>query len=228
MDEGTLQQIERGDLVNNVVRQIIEAIVKGRLHPGDQLVEMAVAEQLGVSRGPVREAIRRLEQMGVIEKIPYRGAFVSVLTTRDVKELHDLREPLEGLAARLLAEQRGPEAAAKLAAIIDRMRNVDPADDPSLMVTLDAGFHDALIKLSEHKLLQELWVTISVRLHTFLLLKQDRLYGTPAEAAALHEPIIKAIAESNPRRAEQEARHHVASAGRQHVIDWMNKTKSYD
>ena len=223
MDKGTLQQIERGDLVDNVVHEITEAIVEGRLQPGHQLVETEVGQQLGVSRGPVREAIRRLEQMGVIEKIPYRGAFVTVLTTRDVKELHDLREPLEGLAARLVAEQNGPEAATVRGVIIEEMRAVDAAGDQSLMVSLDAGFHDTLVELSGHKLLQELWVTISVRLRTFLLLKQERMYGTPEEAAALHEPIIAAIAQGDATRAEREARSHVAKAGRQHVIDWMNK-----
>lgn len=223
MDKGTLQHIERGDLVDVVVEQLIRAIVEGRVKPGDQLVETEVGEQLGVSRGPVREAIRRLEQMGVVEKIPYRGAFVNVLTSHDVEELHDLREPLEGLAARLVAEKKGAEAAAILDRIIKDMRAANPADDPSIMVALDAGFHDTLIELSDHKLLQELWVTISVRLHSFLLLKQERMYGSPSEAAAIHEPIITAIADGDADRAEREARRHVAQAGRQHVIDWINK-----
>ena len=223
MDKGTLQQIERGDLVDMVVEQLTRAIVEGRVRPGDQLVEMEVGQQLGVSRGPVREAIRRLEQMGVVEKIPYRGAFVSVLTSHDVRELHDLREPLEGLAARLTAEKKGAEAAAVLGGIVEEMRAANPAADPSIMVSLDAGFHDTLIELSDHKLLQELWVTISVRLQTFLLLKQERMYGSPAEAAAIHEPIIAAIADGDAERAEREARRHVRQAARQHVIDWINK-----
>lgn len=224
MDEGTFQQIERGDLVDSVVHELTEAIVKGRIHPGDQLVEMEVGKQLGVSRGPVREAIRRLEQMGIVEKIPYRGAFVSVLTTRDVKELHDLREPLEGLAAGLVAARRPAEGAAALAQIIEEMRHVDPDGDQYLMINLDAGFHDTLVQLSGHKLLQELWATISVRLRTFLLLKTERMYASPIEAAALHEPIIEAIAQGDVKRAEREARRHVASAGRQHVLDWIEKT----
>ena len=221
MVKGTLHQIERGDLVDTVADQITEAIVEGRFRPGDKLVETQVGDQLGVSRGPVREAIRRLEQMGIIEKIPYRGSFVTVLTARDVQELHDLREPLEGLAARLVAEYNSDEAVTVLTSIIEEMRSTRPSEDQNRMVRLDAGFHDALIELSRHKLLQELWVTISVRLRTFLLLKQERLYGTPAEAAAIHDPIIAAIADGDPVRAEREARRHVANAGRQHVIDWL-------
>ncbi|MEW5815423.1 MAG: GntR family transcriptional regulator [Spirochaetota bacterium] len=215
MKKTIFNQIERSDpLVESAFQRITEAIVNKRLHPGDKLVETRLGEQLGVSRGPVREALSRLEQMGMVQKIPYRGAFVSTLTERDIEELHSVREPLEGLAVRLLARQRNPKAIAKLEALLEAMRQAAVAGRQSRVVSLDADFHDALIALSEHKLLQEIWVTVSVRLRRFLLLKIKRLYRTLDEAVAIHEPIVQAIAAGQEDQAEAEARNHVAEAGR--------------
>jgi len=222
MNPNILQQIERGALVENVLDEITAAIVTGRLLPGDKLVEIEVGKQLGVSRGPVREAIRRLEQLGLVEKIPYRGAFVASLTVDDVRELHDLREPLEGLAARLVAERRDPEAVAHLEGIVAQMHNAPPGTDRAKMVTLDADFHDSLINFSGHKLLQELWMIVGARLRTFLALKTERLYDTPEEAATIHEPLLAAITAGDPVAAERAARRHVAEAGLQHVLDWRD------
>ncbi|HBY97917.1 MAG TPA: GntR family transcriptional regulator [Chloroflexi bacterium] len=214
MDGNALNQIERADpLVERVLAEITDAIVTGRLRPGDQLVETRLGEQLGVSRGPVREAFRRLEQMGLIEKIPYRGAFVSTLTERDIEELHRVRGPLEGLAARLLAERLDSAVIARLDAILDQMRQAAVDADQGRMIELDAGFHDALVGLADHKLLGEVWVAVSVRLRRFLLLKRQRLYRTLQEAAPLHEPIVRAIAAGDPERAALEAQRHVAEAG---------------
>ena len=212
MDEETkgFEEIERTDLLaKSVLQQITDAIVSGRLHPGDKLVEARLARQLGVSRGPVREAIRRLEQMGLVEKIPYRGAFVSRLTQSDIEELHNMRELLEGLAARLLAERRDPKAIARLQAILDDMRQAATSGDPSKIIALDADFHDVLIELSGHKLLREVWMIVSGRLRRFLVLRRHRLYGTLEEAVQLHESIVRAIAAGDAEQAEAKTRRHV-------------------
>ena len=216
MTENTLNQIERADpLVEVVLKQITDAIVTGRLRPEDKLVETKLGEQLGVSRGPVREAFRRLEQMGLVEKIPYRGTFVSTLTDHDIEELHSVREPLEGLAARLIAQQHNPQTIVRLEALLEAMRQTAITGTQSEMIDLDANFHDALIELSEHKLLREIWTPVSVRLRRFLLLKRQRLYQTLAEVAPLHEPIVTAIVAGEAERAEVEARNHVELAGQQ-------------
>jgi DNA-binding GntR family transcriptional regulator len=213
MSQKVFEQIVRSDtLVEVVIQQITDAIVTGRLRPGDKLVEAHMGQQFGVSRAPLREAFQRLEQIGLVEKIPNRGTFVSTLTERDVKELHNVRELLEGLAARLLAERRDSHGIGRLNAILDAMRQAADDDDQARMITLDADFHDALIELSDHKLLRELWVVTGVRLRRFLLLKRQRLYRTLADAAPIHEPIVQAIAAGDPTRAEAQARKHVLDA----------------
>src|SRR5258706_5751870 len=120
MSERVFEQIVRSDpLVEVVIQQITHAIVTGRLQPGDKLVEVQMGKQLGVSRAPLREAFQRLEQIGLVEKIPNRGTFVSTLTERDIKELHNVRELLEGLAARLVAERRDPQAVTQMGLMLN-------------------------------------------------------------------------------------------------------------
>jgi len=214
MSQKVFEQIARSDPLVEVVRQqITQAIITGVLKPGDKLVEARLGEQLGVSRVPLREAFRRLEQIGLVEKIPNRGTFVSTLNEQDVKELHTVRELHEGLAARLLAERADPRAVSRLESVLDAMRDAARDDDQPRMIELDADFHDALIELSDHKLLRELWVVVGVRLRRFLLLKRRHLYITLADAAPLHEPIVRAIAAGDAKRAEAEARRHVREAG---------------
>jgi len=215
MEELVFDHVERADpLAKSVIQRITEAIVTGHLVSGEKLVETKLAENLGVSRGPVREALRRLEEIGLVEKFPYRGAFVSALTRQDVEELHNVREPLEGLGARLLAEQQDAEAIARLKSILTQMGEADIASDRSRMIDLDTAFHDNLIRLTEHKLLCEVWQIVRLRLHRFLYLKRQRLYRSPEEAVAIHKPIVDAIANGHPEQAEQEARKHVITARR--------------
>lgn len=213
MNENTFDQIERSDsLVDRVLERVVDAIVTGRLHPGDKLIEVQVAEQLGVSRGPVREAIRRLEQMGLVEKIPYRGAFVSQLTRRDIEELQSVRGALEGLAARILAERRDPSVISALEALLDEMRKAADDADGSQIIELDTQFHNTLVAAADHHLLNEIWETVNVQLRRFLFLRRQRLYATLDQAAQIHEPIVQAIVEGNPEHAEAGVREHIKAA----------------
>lgn len=209
-----LDIIERNDpLVERVLAQITDAIVTGVLGPGDKLVESRLGEQLGVSRGPVREAIRRLEQMGLIDKIPYRGAFVTTMTSTDIQELNTVRMPLEGVAARLIAQRREPADIAFLTTVLNQMMEAAREGDAGKLVGLDMDFHDALVERSGHKLLNELWPLVSIRLRRFLFLKRQRLYRSLDEAAALHVPIIEAITAGDGERAEAAARQHAMEGG---------------
>lgn len=213
MEQNEFNHIERADpLVEIVLEQVTDAIVTGRLFPGERLVETRLADEFGVSRGPVREAMRRLEQMGLVEKTPYQGTFVSALSDQEVEELHSVRAPLEGMAARLAAKCGDPKALDKLETILHEMREAAAAGDQGRMVGLDMAFHNALIELSGHKLLRELWLVVSVRLHRFLLLKRRRLYHTLDEAAPLHESIVRAIASGNADQAETEVLRHIHEA----------------
>jgi DNA-binding GntR family transcriptional regulator len=219
MSEHMLEPIERSvSASQKVSRQITRAIVRGELEPGQRLVEATIGEQLGVSRSPVREAFRELEQLGLVEKIPYRGAFVSMLTRDDVRELYTIREPLEGLAARLLAERNDEDAAAELQRILDGMAEAVAAGDERGVTELNADFHDRLISLTTHRLLQEIWPIVGSRMRRFLFLSEPRSDMALREVVSLHEPIVRAIAAGDPERAEAEARQHVVNYGMKHEL----------
>lgn len=224
MSGSPFRKIERSDpLVEVVLAQISQAIISGDLRPGDKLLETHLSEQLNVSRGPVREAICRLEQMRVVEKIPYRGTYVARLTQTDLDELHSIRAIMEALAVKLIIKKNDPAAIQELRAIIDRMREAAQTKDQARMIALDAAFHGSLIAHSNHKILQELWQTIRIRLHSFLLLKTKRLYGSLDEAVQIHSTIVTAIETGDVNRAMAEIQYHIDEAYKELIEDW-----SYD
>jgi len=219
MMEHYLEPIERSlSAAQKVAEQITQAIVTGELEPGQRLVETAIGERLGVSRSPVREAFHQLEQIGLVEKIPYRGVFVSTLSREDVRELYTVREPLEGLAARLLAEGDNERAAAGLQDVLDRMAEAVAAGDRRAVTELNADFHDTLISLTRHGLLQEVWAIVGNRMRRFLFLSEPPFDMVLQDAVARHEPIVEAIAAGDAERAQTEAQRHIVAYGVKHEI----------
>jgi DNA-binding GntR family transcriptional regulator len=217
MSENSLEPIKRSlSTAQRVAEQVTQAIVRGELEPGQRLVEATIGKQMGVSRSPVREAFHQLEQVGLVEKVPYRGVFVSALTRDDVRELYTVREPLEGLAARMLAKHNNEQAAAELQDILDRMEEAVAADDQRAVTELNADFHDTLIHLTEHGLLQEIWAIVGHRMRRFLFLSEPRSDMALREVVPLHKPIVQAIASGDPERAEAEAQKHVVAYGVKH------------
>lgn len=205
-----LGEIDRGEsLVEIVLQRVTDAIVAGEIGPDEKLVEARLAQQLGVSRGPVREAVRRLEQMGLVEKVPYMGTFVTGMSRQDIEELYEVRAELEALAARRLAAGENKANVARLRAIVQEMRKAIEADRPSQLFFHDAAFHDALIELTENKLLNEIWKRVSIQMRRIILLKRERPYRSLQDVVAVHLPIIEAIASHDPERAAAEAKRHV-------------------
>ena len=216
-----LGEIDRGEsLVEIVLQRMTDAIVAGEIGPDEKLVEARLAQQLGVSRGPVREAVRRLEQMGLVEKVPYLGTFVTGMSREDIEELYEVRAPLEALAARILAERENPQDVSRLREIIHDMQKAIEQDRPSQLFFHDAAFHDTLIELTENKLLAEIWKLVSIQMRRIILMKRERPYHSLHDVVAVHQPIVDAIASKDPERAAAEARRHV-------TVSLNNFWKSY-
>jgi len=210
MKSQTFDRIHKPELlVEGVVEQISNAILGGKLQPGDKLVEERLAVQMGISRVPVREAISHLEQLGLVEKISYRGTFVSQLTEKDVIELHILRVALESLAARLLAQAHTPGTIAGLRGLIEEMKHAASEQDRRKMVELDAAFHDALIGLTENKLLIDVWAPVSLKMHRFMLLKRHHAHKTIEAVVPPHERIVQQIEDSDVQGAAQAVQDHL-------------------
>ncbi|AUI59257.1 GntR family transcriptional regulator [Amycolatopsis sp. BJA-103] len=182
-EPGRVVPARRRGLADEVADRVRDAIFGGAYPPGAQLREVELSEALGVSRGPVREALLRLEREGLVRSEWHRGALVTTLSDVDVAELDSLRSALEQLAVRLVVAS-APDA--DLDAIDEVVERMDRARDEHEMVRCDIDFHDAVYAASGHRRLIEAWQAIRSQVHLFLLTRigvnsEGYLANIPAE-----------------------------------------------
>jgi DNA-binding GntR family transcriptional regulator len=198
-------------LVDEATRAIREVILRGVLSPGTQLRQADLAEQMNISRTPLREALMKLEQEGLIAVLPRRGFRVVELQLSDAIELYELREMLDGLAARLASTRAKEDVLKTLENLVRKMEKC--VQDKNLRAWLEhhGAFHEEILKASGNTRLLGLIANIRLsiqRFHPLLLNTQDRLTNALHE----HEAIFRAIRAQEPDRAERVARDHIAKA----------------
>lgn len=196
----TFAPIEQTPLKVQIADQLRRAIVTGRLRPGAVLVETALAEQLNVSRAPIREAVQMLENDGLVETVAYKGKRVKPLTVREVVETCEMRTMFEVAAARrILAHGTGVDTLWQPCRV---MAAAAAAGDREALVVADEAFHRMLIELSGHALLGQLWAGLYLRIHQIMSLRNDRDVNL-ADIAANHPPIVRALAARDGAQAER-------------------------
>ncbi len=199
-----------GATVAFIVERLRDDILAGRLRPGMRLVESDLTARFAVSRGPVREALRRLAADGLVEHWPHRGALVRRLTEREIRELFLIRIEMEALAARLAAETDAPDRRARFVASIQPIYANAPRN-PCEYLEENAAFHDAVMALADNLQLREL----AARLQLPLIMAQVGDVLTPhVLEASVHEhrAIAKAILERDPSAASACMRAHLERA----------------
>ncbi|WET76568.1 GntR family transcriptional regulator [Amycolatopsis sp. QT-25] len=165
-EPGRVVPARRRGLADEVADRVRDAIFGGAYPPGAQLREVELSVALGVSRGPVREALLKLEREGLVRSEWHRGAIVTTLSEVDVAELDSLRSALERLAVQLVVAKASD---ADLAAIDDVVDRMDRARDEHEMVRCDVDFHDAVYAASGHRRLIGAWQSIRSQVYLFLL-----------------------------------------------------------
>lgn len=190
--------IENLPLRVQVADRLRAAILSGRLRPGTDLVETALADQMNVSRAPIREAIQILENDGLVETIAYKGKRVKPLTAREVAETYSLREVFEVMAVRRILESGAPLDQLRLHC--DAMIEAAERDDFEALVAGDEAFHHSLIELADHKLLLASWKNLYMRIHQIMALR-NRDEHNLKEVASNHPPIVDALADGDAERA---------------------------
>lgn len=206
----------RATTVDTVIEAITEGVKDGRYAPGQRLVEADLTQELGVSRGPLREALGRLASEGVIEIEPYRGAIVRRLTRADLEDLFQVREVLEGEAARLAAghvddsDNRG-----RLVAAMTKARELRGRGDVAAYIDENTRFHELIVEMTESQLLARLIPQLQV--HAFRLLFRQLLMDRAAmeQSIAEHEAVVEAVLAGDGRAAERAMRRHVRRSGEQ-------------
>lgn len=185
-----MSRIENVPLRLSVADIIRQAILNGTMKPGTPVVEMALAEQLQVSRAPVREAIQILEADGLVESEPYKGKRVKQLTLKEVEEIYSLREQFEAFAIRRIVERRIDVS--ELRTHSDAMFEAAERDDLAALNTADQAFHRCLIRLADHELMLGFWDNLYLRIRQIMALRNSANRDLRA-VARNHPPIIDAI-----------------------------------
>jgi len=194
-----------------VFETLREAIIKGDLAPGERLMEVQVAEELGVSRTPVREAIRKLELDGLVIMVPRKGAYVADISMRDLSDVFEVRRALEGLAAELAADRATDEEIEELERMLVRISESIEENRVRDTVELDTQFHEMLYAASRNERLRGILSQLREQIHRFRLQSWTRP-GRARVALEEHRGIVEAVAERNPELAKKRATEHIDSA----------------
>ena len=182
--------IEQTPLRIQIAEMLRRAIVSGKLRPGSVLVESTLAEQMNVSRAPIREAIQILENDGLVETVAYKGKRVKPLTAREVEETYNLREAFEVMAVRRILANGRPVAA--LWVHCHEMDWAADAGDQDKLTAADEAFHRTLIQVADHDLLLASWNSLYLRIHQIMALRntvQPNLF----DISGTHPPIVRAL-----------------------------------
>lgn len=227
MAEPSLHHIDNRPLRERITDLLRDAIVSGEMRPGQPLIETELAAQLGVSRAPLREAMQVLVQDGLVEMIPYRGAIVRKLSSVDIEELYSFRSVLEQFAIRrILSNGDGTADVAVLRGLYQSMLEAADENDLRMVNQIDREFHDTLIDLARHGLLNQSWRSVALRVRQAMAIR-NRQNSDLKQVAYNHLPIIEAIAAGDETLALALIDRHIASTG-DLLAEWWEETEQED
>lgn len=194
------------------------AIFDGTLPSGTPLVERQLAEDMGVSRAPIREALRQLEEEGLVVNIPYKGSYVAQIDRDRLEEILSLRLVLEVFAAELAFPEFKRTQAEQLRQIVEQM---DAAkNDPVRLADLDMAFHRTFYQLSDHTLLLQVWTTIERQMRLFLSMNQ-RSYESMTDWIDSHRQVLQAMQGDDVEAAKAAVRRHILERTQQLLAQFV-------
>jgi DNA-binding GntR family transcriptional regulator len=201
---------DRRRVTDWVYEEVRQAIIELKLKPGEALREAATAQQLGVSKTPVREALARLEQEGLVETTSFKGAVVSGYSPEDLQEIYELRELLEGAAARAAATSASDETLARLAALVAESRELGAKDDLEGLAVLLGAFDLVIFEQVTNERIRALIENLKAHLTRIGRLTED-IPGRVKASVEEHAVIVDAIGAHDGDEAERCMRRHIRS-----------------
>ncbi len=200
------EPLSRIGLAQQIRDRLLGRIMSGALKPGDRLVELRIAGEMATSQAPVREALRELEAMGLVETLRNKGSRVRVITDEELRQIYDVRAQLEGYASELVAAS-GAQLKSRLVTCIRAMRKAARQGDSAAFADHNMEFHRIIVECTGNTVLLDLWQSLNVRMRT--MVNVARSSRNLQQLAESHMPIVDAIASGDPRRAHEAARDHV-------------------
>jgi DNA-binding GntR family transcriptional regulator len=210
----TLQPVERTPLLDFTIQALRKALMNGNIKPGERLDEASLCSSLNVSRSTIREAMRKLEEEGLIDRIPFRGTFVRQFALEEIHEINSLRGVLECYAVELIISKKIQDLS-QLVEIIRQMEKITPAGTTGTAINLHISFHRAIFEIAGNNLLLDVWTTLSQQFLMALRLSQlsHFAHGEGSTLAKNHQEIIDAIAAGDISTAQKIIRSHVSDDG---------------
>ena len=202
----TSTSISRQPMAEQVKRVLMQQIVSGTLEPGTRLRELQLAKEFETSQGPIREALRELEAIGLVATEPYKGSYVRNVTGKEICEAYSVRALLEGHAGQLAAARLG-EGIGPLRAEAEAVRQAARQDDAEAYAQHDIRFHRQIVEAAGSEVLLRTWdsLTLAVRVRWWLM----KGYVNMREAEKGHWPIVRALEAGNGRLAGRLLRQHI-------------------
>lgn len=209
--ENTDDRTNLRSLRGKVFTQLENDILNGKYQPGESLIETRLSEELGVSRTPIREAIRQLELEGLVQSTPNKGAVVTGISGKDIEDIYTIRTMIEGLAARWAAEKLTTEEIEELKEAVELEEFYTNKNDTNHMLLLDSKFHEIIFKASKSKLLMQI---LSMLHHYIQRARVASLQSPDRAKRALeeHKAILSAIIERDAQKAESLTTKHIRNA----------------
>jgi DNA-binding GntR family transcriptional regulator len=198
--------IGRTVLREQIKEVLLERILRGELKAGERLVETRIATELGTSQAPVREALRDLELLRLVESEPFRGARVRAVGDEQLLAVFPVRRVLEELAAQEAARKANGDVSA-LVGEVEAMRDAAFRGDWRSQLSHDLAFHRAVVELADNEVLLQCWLVLGVEVSTAFAVYWT--YFDQLEMVDFHTPIVDAIRAGDATRAGVEARKHV-------------------
>jgi DNA-binding GntR family transcriptional regulator len=220
-DDGALPRLVLADHIKD---WLLQRILDETYPPGSRIVETQVARELRTSQAPVREALRGLEALGVVEITPFRGARVRRPTRHELVEAYTVRSELEALGARLAMRQMTEADLRELIGYGAQMRAAAEAGDRHTVATADASFHGRIIELAGNRTLQQVWRSLEPYSRTYLTLIVPG--ADPLWTAHLHDPIFEALERRDTRAVVRALRRHFAEASSMLARGWRDEEAS--
>ena len=208
-----LEPLQVQNLRDRIEHQIRNAILSGDFKPGTRLVETSIAQQLGVSRAPVREALSALEPDGIVVSVPRRGYFVVDFTDTDIEEIYSLRLLLEvGALPRAITRVAEQELTHMQTLVKELDEAAHRMDAPDKIVALDLQFHEQICLAAGHSRLFSAWDRLRVQTQLLIGVTSRTHYKTPDQPGKWHRWILSAIEKQDLDLAQKTVREHIVDA----------------
>ncbi len=218
----TIALLQSSSLTSVVQQEIERAILQGEYEPGSKLIEATLAGKMGVSRGPVREAFRMLEEAGLVRNEKNRGVFVRDIPIVEAVEIFDLRAAMDELVGRKLATSITPAQLKEVKALVDGMEKAVKANDARAYHMLNLKFHDRLVEIAGNSKLTGFYRKLIKELSLFRRLNLADGWLLPISASE-HRQIIKAIASGDPQAAGKAMFDHVMDSKKRTIENDLHR-----